>query len=130
LPANTEYGLGFHQDASAFLPEHFATVWLDRENGVLAIMGKPRQQPEKQRTQAIFFSKDKMWDQIKIRDWLELHPECMISVLNQNPTSMNTVSDSLFEKPPEPVIPISKALSLIESVLPNPLVQRKLADFS
>ncbi len=57
-----EYILGFYQDASAFMPEHFTTVWLDRENGVLALMGKPRQQPEAQRTQAIFFSKEKMWD--------------------------------------------------------------------
>ena len=119
-----EYFLGFHQDASAFLPEHFATVWLDRENGVLAIMGKPRQQPETRRTHAIFFSKEKMWDQIKIRDWLALHPDYMISVSNQNPTGMNAVSEGLFKKPPEPVIPISKAVSLIESVLPSPLVQR------
>jgi hypothetical protein len=31
-----EYILGFSQDASAFLPEHFSTVWLDKENGILA----------------------------------------------------------------------------------------------
>ena len=35
-----EYILGFYQDASAFLPQHFTTMWLDRENGVLAIVGK------------------------------------------------------------------------------------------
>jgi hypothetical protein len=29
-----EYILGFYQEPSLFLPEHFATVWLDRENGV------------------------------------------------------------------------------------------------
>jgi hypothetical protein len=60
-----EYVLGFYQDASAFMPEHLSTVWLDRENGVLAVMGKPRQQPEAQRTQAIFFSKEKMWETLK-----------------------------------------------------------------
>jgi hypothetical protein len=38
-----DYVLGFQQDAAAFLPEHFSTVWLDRENGVLAIMGRLRQ---------------------------------------------------------------------------------------
>ena len=79
-----EYVLGFYQEASAFMPEHFSTVWLDRENGILAIMGKPRQQPEAQRTQAIFFSKEKMWDQIKIQDWLSLHPNYMIPASNPN----------------------------------------------
>jgi hypothetical protein len=54
-----EYVLGFYQDASVFMLEHFSTVWLDRENGVLAIMGKPKLQPEVQRTQAIFFSKER-----------------------------------------------------------------------
>jgi hypothetical protein len=34
-----EYVLGFYQDASAFLSEHFALMWLDRENGILAIAG-------------------------------------------------------------------------------------------
>ncbi|MEM3726011.1 MAG: hypothetical protein QXK98_04005, partial [Candidatus Bathyarchaeia archaeon] len=41
-----EYILGFYQDASAFLPEHYSTVWLDRENGILAITGKLRANPE------------------------------------------------------------------------------------
>jgi hypothetical protein len=109
-----EYILGFHQDISAFLPEHFTTVWLDRENGILAMMGKPRQQPEVQRTIAILFSKERMWDQIKIRDWLRLHPDYMIP----------SVSEGFFRKPAEPTIPLSKAVSLIESVLPTPLVQR------
>jgi hypothetical protein len=72
-----EYMLGFHQDTSAFLPEHFTTVWLDRENGVLAIVGKLRADPEAQRVQSIFFSKEKMWDENKIRDWLLLHPHYM-----------------------------------------------------
>jgi hypothetical protein len=62
-----EYLLVFQQDPVAFLPEHFSTVWLDRESGVLAIMGKLRSNPETQRTMAIFFAKDKLWDQIKIR---------------------------------------------------------------
>jgi hypothetical protein len=72
-----EYILGFHQDASAFLPEHFTTVWLDRENGVLALVGRLRSEPEAQRIQSIFFSKEKMWDENKIRDWLLLHPHYM-----------------------------------------------------
>jgi hypothetical protein len=114
-----EYILGFYQEPSSFLPEHFATVWLDRENGILALMGKARQQPETQRTQAIFFSKEKMWDQIKIRDWLTLHPNYMVPVSNHS-----VVSESLLKKPTELLIPASKAVSLIEAVLPSSLVQR------
>jgi len=72
-----EYVLGFYQDTSAFLPEHFSTVWLDKENGVLALAGKLRAEPETQRFQSIFFAKDRMWDENKIRDWLLLHPHYM-----------------------------------------------------
>ncbi len=82
-------------------------------------MGKPREQPDVQRTQAILFSKTKMWDQTKIRDWLQLHP-CYMTLVS----SQTVVSESLFKKPVEPVIPVSRAVSLIESVLPSPLVQR------
>jgi hypothetical protein len=72
-----EYILGFSQDASAFLPEHFSTVWLDKENGILAIIGRLRSEPETKRVQSIFFAKEKMWDETKIRDWLLLHPYYM-----------------------------------------------------
>jgi hypothetical protein len=85
-----QYTLGFYQDTTAFLPEHFCTVWLDKENGVLAIMGKPREQPSLQRTQAIFFSKEK-WDQTSIKDWLILHPNYMTPVSSQT-LPMITVS--------------------------------------
>jgi len=119
-----EYILGFYQEASAFVPEHFSTVWLDRENGILAIMGKPRQQPEAQCTQAIFFSKEKMWDQIKIQDWLSLHPDYMISASSSNLANKSVVSESLLKKPTEPVIPIGEAVNLIETVLPSSIIQR------
>jgi hypothetical protein len=72
-----EYILGFCQDISAFLPEHFSTVWLDKENGILALIGRLRAEPETQRVQSIFFAKEKMWDIGKIRDWLLLHPHYM-----------------------------------------------------
>ncbi len=119
-----EYILGFYQDASVFVPEQFSTVWLDREDGVLAIMGKPRQQPEAQRIQALFFSKEKMWDQIKIRDWLALHPNYTIPASTSNSANKSIASERILKKPAEPVMPISKALGLIEGVLPSPLIQR------
>ena len=119
-----EYTLGFYQDTTAFMPEHFSTLWLDRENGVLAIMGKPKDQPEIQRTQAIYFSKEKMWDQNKIHDWLQLHPNYMTAVGTTKPQSSSVVAESLIKKPQEPTIPVSQAVKLIEEVLPSHLVQR------
>ena len=119
-----EYTLGFYQDTAAFMPEHFSTIWLDRENGVLAIMGKPKDQPETQRTQAIYFSKEKMWDQNKIQDWLQLHPNYLTPVSNTKPQSSSVAAESLIKKPLEPTIPVSQAVKLIEEVLPSHLVQR------
>jgi len=101
-----EYILGFYQEASAFLPEHFTTVWLDRANGILAVMGKLRNQPEVQCIQAIFFSKEKMWDHAKIRDWLSLHPDYMASASN--------ILENLFKQPTAPALPIDEVIRLIE----------------
>jgi len=119
-----EYILGFYQEASPFMPEHFSTVWLDRENGVLAVMGKLRQQPEAQRTQAIFFAKEKMWDQLKIQDWLALHPDYTLSASGQSLAGKSEFSGSLFRKTAEPMMPVGKAVQMVEAVLPSPLVQR------
>jgi hypothetical protein len=120
-----EYTLGFMQDAGAFLPEHFCTVWLDRQNGVLAVMGKTKMNPDQQRTQAIYFSNDKLWDQNRIRDWLSLHPSYTTPIATQpQPAAAAAFSESLLKKPQEPTIPIGEAMRLIEGVLPTPLVQR------
>jgi hypothetical protein len=120
-----EYILGFYQDASAFMPEHFTTIWLDKQNGVLAVMGKLRNQPEVQRTQAIFFAKEKLWDQIKIRDWLALHANYTNAVsASHDIPSRDNIPESLVRKRSEPVLPLHDAIGLMESVLPSPIVQR------
>ncbi|MEM3731714.1 MAG: hypothetical protein QW667_07290 [Candidatus Bathyarchaeia archaeon] len=121
---SSEYILGFYHDVSAFLPEHFTTVWLDRENGILALMGRLRNQPEAQRVQAIFFSKEKMWDQNKIRDWLSLHPHYTTVVENQAVFGKGNVSESLIKNEAKPVISVAEVISMLESVLPSPIVQR------
>jgi hypothetical protein len=115
-----EFLLGFYQDAKAFIPEHFITVWLDRENGVLAVNGTPIQQPTSQRTMAIFFSKQKQWTQAKAKDWLSLHPDYMTTTAQTGSPAI----EGLIKKPQEKTIPISQAVKLIEQVMPNPLVQR------
>lgn len=116
-----EYVLGFSQDTAAFMPEHFSTVWLDKENGVLAIVGKLRDQPDVQKVQSIFFAKTKLWDDVKIRDWLASHPQYM------SPTSpMNNVpfdAEKLL-KTPRNLIPVDDAVQMIEGVLPSVVVER------
>jgi hypothetical protein len=113
-----EYVLGFYQDASAFLPEHFSTVWLDKENGILAVMGKLRTEPETQRVQSIFFAKDKMWEENKIRDWLLLHPHYMTKA------DTSRVTTEAFLKDPKGTIQVEEAMRLIQNVLPSLMVER------
>lgn len=113
-----EYVLGFYQDASAFLPEHFSTVWLDKENGVLAIIGKLRAEPETQRVQSIFFSKAKMWDETRIRDWLLLHPQYMTQA-----SAPRNFAESLL-KDQKAVIPIEEVIKMVQNVLPSSMVER------
>ena len=119
-----EYLLGFYQDVVAFLPEHFSTVWLDRENGVLAIMGKLRADPETSRVQSIFFAKDKMWDEAKIRDWLALHPAYMAPASASKNVGNNGITEGLWVKNPRPMIPVEDAIKMIRNVLPSPMVER------
>lgn len=118
-----EYTLGFYQETAAFMPEHFTTIWLDRENGILAIMGKPKNQPELERTQAIYFSRQKLWDQTRIQDWLSQHPNYLTPLSSFVTASNNTLSESLI-KSSEPTIPVSHAIRLIQEVMPSYLVQR------
>jgi hypothetical protein len=113
-----EYILGFYQDASAFLPEHYSTVWLDRENGILAITGKLRINPEVSRVQSIFFSKERMWDETKIRDWLLLHPQYTVSA------SASPLKEKGFVKNTKALIPVEDVVKMIQKVLPSPMVER------
>jgi hypothetical protein len=91
---------------------------LDREEGVLAVMGKLRSEPEMQRTFLIFFAKDKLWDQTKMADWFRLHPDYMTPA-----TSTQSAVEALLKKTKEPTVKVSEAVWLIEQVLPSPMVQ-------
>ncbi|MEM3699834.1 MAG: hypothetical protein QXL57_03070 [Candidatus Bathyarchaeia archaeon] len=126
-----EYILGFYQDVSAFLPEHFSTVWLDKENGILALIGRLRAEPETRRVQSIFFAKEKMWNINKIRDWLLLHPHYMASAGTsaplqtplKEPKNEVKVAESLV-KNSRAMIPVEEAIRMIQNVLPSPMVER------
>jgi hypothetical protein len=129
-----EYFLGFYQDASAFLPEHYSTVWLDRENGILAITGKLRANPEVSRVQSIFFSKERMWDENKIRDWLLLHPQyttpagaSAASLTPQREDRLEKFGSKVAEglvKNAKAVVPVEDVIKMVQKVLPSPMVER------
>jgi hypothetical protein len=72
-----EYFLGFYQDPSLFLSEHFRIIWLDQANGVLAVMAKTRVDPALERCQSILFLKVK-WQPNTVADWLSIHPDYSI----------------------------------------------------
>jgi hypothetical protein len=129
-----EYFLGFYQDASAFLPEHYSTVWLDRENGILAITGKLRANPEISRVQSIFFSKERMWDENKIRDWLLLHSQ-YTTPAGTSATSLTPQREDRLEKfgskvaeglvkNAKAVVPVEDVIKMVQKVLPSPMVER------
>ena len=129
-----EYFLGFYQDASAFLPEHYSTVWLDRENGILAITGKLRANPEVSRVQSIFFSKERMWDENKIRDWLLLHPQYTTpagasasSLTPQREDRLEKFGSKVAEglvKNAKAVVPVEDVIKMVQKILPSPMVER------
>jgi len=79
-----EYILGFYRDPYAFLPEHFSSIWLDHSEGILALVSRLRDQPESRRIQSVLFSKEKMWDENRIRDWFLLHPQYLVEGLSSN----------------------------------------------
>jgi len=116
-----EYVLGFYQDFAAFMPEHFSLTWLDKENGILAIFGRLRDEPDAQRVQSIFFSKEKMWNANKIRDWLVLHSHYMNTAKSQN-TSLS-LSEALL-KNPKSMILVEEVVKMIQNILPSSMVER------
>jgi hypothetical protein len=124
-----EYFLGFYQDPSSFMPEHFRTVWLDQPNGVLAVMAKTRSDPARELCQSVFFSKQK-WDPNSMQDWLKLHPDYAVAANTsqlQNavkPEPPKDLGERLVKKPAEPTIPVSEAIRVLEGLLPSPMVER------
>jgi len=63
------------KDPAAFLEERFSTTWIDRTNGIQAIMGRLREQPENPVVQSLIFMKANGWTLEKLRTWLQEHPQ-------------------------------------------------------
>jgi len=96
-----EYYLGFVQDPTLFMPEHFRTVWIDQPNGVLALMAKSREDPTHELCQAILFSKAK-WQPNTVADWLSLHPSYVapasVSASQNTPRGIENMNEEELKK--------------------------------
>jgi len=63
------------RDATAFLEERFSTAWIDLENGIQAIYGRLRENPENPQPMALLFMKAKGWTIEKMQGWLQDHSQ-------------------------------------------------------
>ena len=63
------------RDPAAFLEERFSTAWLDLENGIQAIYGRLREDPENPQPMALLFMKAKGWTLEKMQGWLQDHSQ-------------------------------------------------------
>ncbi len=63
------------RDPAAFLEERFSTAWIDLENGIQAIYGRLREDPENPQPMALLFMKAKGWTIEKMQGWLQDHSQ-------------------------------------------------------
>jgi len=63
------------RDPAAFLEDRFSTTWIDRVNGVQAIYGRLRENPEISQPMALLFMKANGWTLQGIQTWLHDHPQ-------------------------------------------------------
>jgi len=63
------------RDPAAFLEERFSTTWIDKVNGVQAIYGRLRENPETSQPMALLFMKANGWTLQGIQTWLHDHPQ-------------------------------------------------------
>jgi hypothetical protein len=92
-----EYFLGFTQDASGFLAEHYRVVWLDQANGIIALNAKTRANPALERCQSILFLASK-WQPNTVADWLTGHPDYQVSASVSITVQSNQGIEKLEEK--------------------------------
>jgi len=88
------------KDPAAFLEERFSTTWIDRTNGIQAIMGRLREQPENPVVQSLIFMKANGWTLEKLRTWLQEHPQYLkpeLSTAQVTPTIGGEAKPSLGE---------------------------------
>jgi hypothetical protein len=100
------------RESSAFMKEHFSSVWIDQTNGIQGIYGLLNEKPENPQPMALLFMKDKGWTTEKIEDWLSTHPQY---VQPAEPTQPEIV----------PLKPLGEAIIASSEPLPSDLIQKQ-----
>jgi hypothetical protein len=105
-------------EPSAFLKEHFSSVWLDQTNGIQGIYGLLRDKPENPQPMVLLFMKDKGWTLTKMEEWLASHPQYAQTTepTQPEPESPKPLGEAIItssEPLPSEVIPKQEILSLL-----------------
>jgi len=96
-------------------------------------MGKPKAEPDTSRVQSIFFAKDKLWNQQKIRDWLAMHSAYMTPVKTSMTVGASAgasvggggaIAEGVFIKNVGRAVSVDAVVKMLRSVLPSPMVER------
>lgn len=66
------------REPDTFQPYSFRTIWLSQEEGIRAVVGKPKGE-DKLTIQLIMFAKKKDWTFEKARKWIKDHPDLEVS---------------------------------------------------
>ena len=102
---------------TAFLEEHFSTVWIDQTNGIQGIYGLLREKPENPQPMTLLFMKDKGWTLEKMEEWLGSHQQYI-----------QTTEPLPLEPPkPEPELPkpLEEAIIAPSEPLPSDLIPKR-----
>jgi hypothetical protein len=106
------------REPSAFMKEHFSSVWIDQTNGIQGIYGLLREKPENPQPMALLFMKDKGWTTEKMEEWLSNHPQYTQTQTEQPPT-----------EPPQPETvptkPLEEAIITSSEPQPSDLIPKK-----
>jgi len=121
------------RDPAAFLQERFSTSWIDRVNGIQAINGRLRDDPENMQPVTLLFMKTNGWTLETMQDWLKDHPQYwkgpeteppMVGVQPAQAPSEKPSGEGVVDPtaaPPQPLedmIPKSEILALLPERVP------------
>ncbi len=105
-------------EPSAFMKEHFSSVWIDQTNGIQGIYGLLRDKPENPQPMALLFMKDKGWTTEKMEEWLSNHPQYTQTTEPPQPETVppKPLGEAIIassEPQPTDLIPKQEILSLL-----------------
>jgi hypothetical protein len=120
------------RDYSAFVPEHFRLVWVDKIGGVQGIFGLQRETQGEPQPYALLFYKSQGWTPQRVDDWLTNHAQyrpdlsaSQVSTTSQNPSApFEVLQESLIKSPSERMVPVKHVTAKLQSIIPPDFILR------